>query len=59
MLQRKLNILRTEIIIKMYLKLSADIPLKNRTYILVVKESSDQQVNEQKESSPTVTKNNE
>lgn len=55
-LRRKLNIWRTEIITKNYFELSANIPLKNWANILVVKKPSDQQVHEQKESSPTVTK---
>lgn len=39
--------------------MSACFPLKSRTDILVVEKSGNQQVHEQKESSPTVTENDE
>ena len=58
-LQRRLCIWRTEITIIFYFKLSACFPLKSRTDILVVEKSGNQQVHEQKESSPTVTENDE
>lgn len=42
-----------------YFELSACFPLKSRADILVIEKSGNQQVHEQKESSPTVTEKDE